>query len=156
MSASTVKDNDGIGPMDLLYSSAEQVLRSVQAGLGVHVLSNFVDSVHWKEPFIFSLITMHTAIFALTYVTRKYNNVQFGILTLLTAVSIGAERLNQLGQNYWPLFATQDYFDQSGLFMLVFVCGPFVIIANFIVVSFYFFKKPIYLLICVNANSHIF
>lgn len=61
--------------------------------------------------------------------------IQFGVLLILTAITLGAERINEFGSRNWSKFATQNYFDSSGLFMMVFVSGPFVVIANFIVVS---------------------
>lgn len=45
------------------------------------------------------------------------------------AVVFFAEKLNALGSLHWRLFATQDYFDPSGLFLTVMLCVPFMLCA---------------------------
>lgn len=107
-----------------------------QGTFSLYTLSDFIDSVRWSEPFIVALVLMQILIAFLLYFTRRHHDVQFAILVVLTGVTLLAERLNRLGKTHWSSFASQDYFDANGLFMLVFVTAPFVIYANFIVVRF--------------------
>lgn len=123
-----------LGPLDLLYGVAEDILRLTQGTFSLHTLSDFIDSVQWSEPFIISLIMMQICTVSMLYLTRRHHNVQFVILILLTCVTLAAESLNRLGKTHWSSFASQDYFDSNGLFMLVFVTAPFLIYANIIVV----------------------
>lgn len=135
-SVTAVNNSSRLGPLDLLYGAAEDILRLTQGTFSLHTLSDFVDSVRWSEPFIISLILMQICLVSLLYLTRRYHDVQFVILVLLTGVTLAAERLNRFGKTHWSSFASQDYFDSNGLFMLVFVTAPFVLYANFIVVRF--------------------
>lgn len=134
MNMNWTSGSNGIGPLELIYSAAEKVLQTTQGAVQADVISDFIESVRWAEPFIVSLIVMQVVLFIVTYMTRRQSNFQFCILLVLTLVTLSAERLNQAGKDNWHLFATQDYFDGSGLFMLTFVCGPFLLLANFIVV----------------------
>lgn len=135
MSPLETSNGNSVGPLELLYSTVEQLLDSVQGAVHVDVVADFIDSVRWTEPFILLLISMQVVLFALVYTTRRHNVVQFIILSVLTAISLAAEKLNRFGRTHWRSFASQNYFDYAGLFLLIFVCGPFIIAANFIVVS---------------------
>ncbi|GKV09031.1 hypothetical protein SLEP1_g20590 [Rubroshorea leprosula] len=46
-----------------------------------------------------------------------------------------AERLNKVLSNNWKRFATQNYFDPSGLFLSVLWSGPLLVIAIIILVN---------------------
>lgn len=135
-SVTAVNNSAHLGPLDLLYGAAEDILRITQGTFSLHNLSDFIDSVRWSEPFIIFLILMQICIVSLLYLTRRYHDAQFVILVLLTGVTLAAERLNRFGKTHWSSFASQDYFDSNGLFMLMFVTAPFVLYANFIVVRF--------------------
>lgn len=100
-----------------------------------NIMSDFIDTVHWTEPFILSLILMQLSVFTLAYLTRRRNAIQFGLMVVLTIVTLLCEQLNSVGHRQWHKFASQDYFDRQGLFMLIFVSGPFVIVSNFIVIG---------------------
>lgn len=104
--------------------------------MGADKVSDFFASVRWNEPFIQALVVVQVLMFVLTYATRRYEFVQFAILMVITAINLAAERLNKFGRRHWGQFATQNYFDGPGLFMMIFVSGPFVVLANIIVVSF--------------------
>lgn len=143
-----------IGPLDLLYGAADQLLRITQGTLSLHTLSDFVDSVHWTEPFVVGLLLMQGCLAFTVYFTRRQQNVQFSIMAVLTVLSYFAEGFNQLGRKYWSSFATQNYFDSDGLFMLIFVIGPFLIFANFIVVCFSNELTPsIFFVACISNNT---
>lgn len=127
-------DASTAGPVELLYAGAEKILQLTQRAVAVDKLSDFVDSVRWKEPFIIALVVLQILLFTVVYKTKKNDIVQFFILVCITALALAAEKLNQLGRTHWRRFAKQNYFDTNGLFMLTFLSGPFVIQANFIVV----------------------
>lgn len=135
-------------PWQMVYQGADQILRKAQGLIASDKLADFMASVRWNEPFIRGVIAMQTALFLLSYLTRRNEVAQFGVLLVLTVVTLGAERINEYGSRNWSKFATQDYFDSSGLFMMVFVSGPFVVLANFIVVRVSFFSL---VFACVSA-----
>lgn len=123
-----------LGPIDLLYSGAEHVFNLTQGSIHLDKVSDFVETVTWNEPFIRALLSFQVLLFLVTYITWRRDLIQFGILFLVTVLALFAERLNEYGRQHWPQFASQNYFDRSGLFLSVFLSGPFVILANFIVV----------------------
>lgn len=129
-----------MGPIELLYSSTDALLTTIQGAVTTSSMSDFVETVKWNEPFICFLILSQIILFLMTYLTRRRDGIQFFILILITMIALFAEQLNEYGRKNWPLFATQDYFDRPGLFMLVFVSGPFLALANFIVVSILFLR----------------
>lgn len=124
-----------LSPVELIYAAAEKVFTTVQGASHLDAVSDFVDSVRWEEPFIRLLIGFQFLLFLVTYVTRRRDSIQFMILLVITGIALSAEKLNGSGKRNWTKFAQQDYFDSKGLFMLTFLSGPFVVLANFIVVS---------------------
>lgn len=147
MNTSSLSNNST--PWQLVFQSADQILRKAQGLIASDKTADFVASVRWSEPFICGIIAAQMALFMLSYLTRRNEVIQFGILLVLTAITLGAERINQYGSRNWSKFATQDYFDSSGLFMMVFVSGPFVVLANFIVVCVLLVSSLF--LLCISA-----
>lgn len=98
-------------------------------------MGDFIDTVRWTEPFIISLLLVQLSVFMLAYLTRQRHAIQFGLMVVLTIITLLCEQLNNAGHRHWRRFASQDYFDRQGLFMLIFVSGPFVIVSNFIVIG---------------------
>lgn len=122
--------------LSLLFSTAGRVMDTVQGGMNAGgLMGDFIDTVRWTEPFIISLLVMQLSVFTLAYVTRRRHSVQFALMIVLTAITLLCEQLNDIGHRHWRKFASQDYFDRQGLFMLIFVSGPFVIVSNFIVIG---------------------
>lgn len=121
-------------PFDFLYQAADDLLHKTQSFIVSDQVIDFIESVRWSEPFIQGILLAQLFLFLFSYFTRKHEVIQFGILVVLTVITLGAEKINEFGSRNWSKFATQDYFDSAGLFMMLFVSGPFVILANFIVV----------------------
>lgn len=47
-----------------------------------------------------------------------------GIFTIICLIVFFCERINNLCSEKWNEFATQNYFDEHGIFMGVIVCAP--------------------------------
>lgn len=127
-----------IGPLELVYSTAEGILDAVQGATHMHTISDFIHMVQWREPFILTLLALQFLIFTLAYTTRNSEFAHIVVLLLIVSITFAAEHLNDYGRTHWMSFASQNYFDTSGVFMLVFVTAPFVVLVNFIVVSISF------------------
>ncbi|CDF36465.1 unnamed protein product [Chondrus crispus] len=123
------------GPLDVIYEAADTVLRNAEGLLGADKLADFFATVRWNEPFILALVLGQIFLFMLTYATRRFEIAQFCILMVITMITLAAERLNMYGKRHWSQFASQNYFDGPGLFMMIFVSGPFVVLANVIVIG---------------------
>ncbi|CAH8447303.1 unnamed protein product [Dicrocoelium dendriticum] len=83
-------------------------------------LLNAIISIPWmKEPWLFALVSFHTSILIGGICGRKHPTF---LATLLFAVLSGcvcSAWLNELGAKYWRYFATEQYFDSHGLFLLL-------------------------------------
>lgn len=128
----------GSAAYELLYNGADQVLRSLEDALPADVLSDFIQSVTWREPFILALLGTHVVLWVFAVHARRSDVAQFILVAMLCGIALNARRLNAFGKANWDRFATQDYFDSNGTFLLIFVLGPFVLLANFIVVRVLF------------------
>ena len=60
---------------------------------------------------------------AVVIVTRRVNELQMALLVAILGAVYGAERLNALGAAHWREFATQDYFDERGVFVALLYCA---------------------------------
>jgi cellobiose-specific phosphotransferase system component IIC len=134
-------NNSNLGPVDVIYNSAdallqwtEDVLRQGMDSSFLLTVSDFFDSVRWSEPFIAGLLAAHCMISALALLYRRRHQVQVGLFVAIAAVVFSSRKLNNVGGENWTAIASQNYFDSQGLFMAMFVSGPLLITANIIVV----------------------
>lgn len=127
--------------LQLVYSGADRVLGAVEGAVPGEAVRDFVQTVNWREPFILGLLLAQCALWTLAAVTRRSDVLQFLLVALLCGGTLFAKRLNALGRANWEHFATQDYFDKNGTFLLIFVLAPFVLLANAIVVRAFAHRK---------------
>lgn len=120
---------------DLLYRGADHVLAGAEKAVPLALLHDFVESVTWREPFIVSIFGMHFALWIIALLSRRRDVVQFGMVAFLVGTSVMARTLNEAGKRNWKRFATQDYFDSNGTFLMVFVLGPFFLLANVLILN---------------------
>jgi len=110
----------------------------------------FRSSITWSEPFILGLIAFHI-IFLLTtlFVTKRCGmRGRMGFLTLIAVVVRSAESINGYGAKNWERFATQDYFDDKGIFISVMMSTPLLFMALFMLISY--LREASYLLVEVK------
>ncbi|DBA00937.1 TPA: hypothetical protein N0F65_006137 [Lagenidium giganteum] len=104
-----------------------QIKRELQAKYG-HSMIKWYEAVEWKEPLIVGLIAAHVALLATVVLTRKQLGVQFALFVLILGLVFVAEHVNRWCRLNWRSFATQNYFDESGVFMAIFYGGPLLVI----------------------------
>lgn len=84
------------------------------------------------------LIAFHIVTFLTTlYVTRRcgmWSRMIF--LTVLAGIVRSAERLNDYGAQNWESFATQNYFDKSGIFISIMISTPLLLMAFYMLISY--------------------
>lgn len=100
-------------------------------------LQAFSSAITWEELFIKCLLAFHTLVVITAYATIKKGDMylQMGLMVFLGVIIRCAEKLNQIGNNRWRDFATQNYFDKNGIFMGVMVCAPLLIVCLFMLLS---------------------
>lgn len=97
----------------------------------------FTAAITWSEPFIKILIAFHVlVIIAAVILSRKGGiYIRMGLMVFIGIIVRLAERLNDMGANRWKEFATQNYFDRSGIFMGITVCAPLLLVCLFMLIS---------------------
>ncbi|GKY93261.1 hypothetical protein MPSEU_000293700 [Mayamaea pseudoterrestris] len=118
-----------------LQGMAEQVLGGILQGQnGPTTFKEQVDAfryaINWTEPLLTSIIGFQVVMFLLTlWVSRRGRSmeVRLILMVLVGALVKGAQRLNSYGAQHWEKVATQNYFDQGGIFMTILVCAPLLV-----------------------------
>jgi hypothetical protein len=76
----------------------------------------FAHAVDWTEPWIIGILIVHCVLLILACATRKSFEAQSVLFMLTLALCAAAESLNAWGAVHWKEFASQDYFDEHGVF----------------------------------------
>ena len=101
-------------------------------------LWNFLASIDWSEPWFTGLGMFHVLCALLTILSRNtgvFQAIYFGVIMVLVLL---AEQINTWAAANWKLFAKQQYFDSSGLFISIVFSVPLLINCLVIVVCWLF------------------
>ena len=92
-------------------------------------LAAFRSAVNWTEPLIVTVLVFQIIMLALTLwaLRRGGTAVRISLLSLVAIVVRSAERINSYASSRWQDLATQNYFDQGGVFVLLFLCLPLIL-----------------------------
>ena len=98
----------------------------------------FRYAITWSEPFIMGLIAFHAfAFLATVFVTRRHGMVpRLILLTVMAGIVRSAEWLNAYGAKNWETFATQNYFDNNGIFISIMISAPLLLMSFFMLISY--------------------
>lgn len=88
------------------------------------IIIAFSSAIKWEENWIRSILIFHLILFFIGLIWRKNLEVQMGIFSIICLIVFFCERINSLCSENWYEFATQNYFDEHGVFMGVIVCAP--------------------------------
>jgi hypothetical protein len=97
--------------------------------------SSFSAAVNWNETWIRGLIAFHIFMLLAVIITRKNSDVQSVLFIVLGLIVYFSERLNSYCSEHWKDFATQDYFDKSGIFTGLMLSFPIILILLYQLVS---------------------
>lgn len=113
----------------------------------------FRSAITWSEPFILGLITFHIITLIVTlYVTKRCGmKGRMALLTLLAVVVRSAELFNGYGAKNWESFATQNYFDERGIFISTMMSAPLLLMALYMLISY--LREASYLLVEVKKHQ---
>lgn len=114
-------------------------------------LEAFATAVNWKEPLLRSLLAGHIALWILFVTTRRKPSVQFALFVTVTGLVAVAEPLNTYCRGRWRDFATQNYFDERGVFAGTIYCAP--LLALGMVMMFNFLIQAAQLLVQVKRRQ---
>lgn len=123
--------------MDQMSDLVDKITAELRSGFQPAV-DNFVGFFHaidWKEPWLMGLLAFHASLLLIVIFSRKNVNFQMVLfLMALTGVYL-AERINAVLHNNWESFASQNYFDQHGIFLSVLWSGPLLCISILILMN---------------------
>ncbi|KAK6246490.1 hypothetical protein SCA6_009580 [Theobroma cacao] len=148
--------------MELMADLVQKLSSELRSGLRP-AYNNFIGFFHaidWKEPWLMCLLAFHVVLLIITIFSRKNTNFQMCLFLLALSWEstqlklwdedhlaiegvmrekvVGvylAETLNKFLGDNWKRFATQNYFDPSGLFLSVLWSGPLLAIAIIILIN---------------------
>ena len=125
--------NEGMMNDSPLGGIADSVISDIMANQGAGPSSPlehfhaFRSAITWSETFIQCLITFQITMFLICmWVSRKDRGLtpRVSVMILIGVIVRLAERLNDFGAKHWRTFATQNYFDKGGIFILIMLCAP--------------------------------
>lgn len=114
-------------------------------------LEAFSAAVNWREPWIRGLLFGHAVLWVLFLTTRSRTNTQIALFLFAAALVAVAEPLNTFCRKRWRSFATQNYFDEAGVFAGVLYCAP--LLALLLVMMFNFLFQSANLLVDVKRRE---
>ena len=140
-----------------LQGMAESVMGDILAGQQgpqgpIEHFHAFRHAITWTEPFICGLVTFQILMFGLSvYISRQNQSLgpRVGIMLFIFALVRGAERINAWGARHWSSFATQNYFDAKGIFILIMFCGP--LLMDCLIMLLIYLREASQLLVQVKA-----
>uniref|UniRef100_A0A7S3L4C7 Transmembrane protein 18 n=1 Tax=Amphora coffeiformis TaxID=265554 RepID=A0A7S3L4C7_9STRA len=137
-------DTEGMDDPSPLAGIAESVMGDIMASQKgpetfTEQLDAFRHAITWSEPFILSVLAFQIVMFMLTlYVGRRDATLapRVTMLVLIGVVVRSAEYINVWAAREWRSFATQNYFDQQGIFISIFLCAPLLLDSFIMLVMF--------------------
>ena len=117
-------------------------------------LQAFKSAVRWSEPFVVSLLVFQVVMFLLCVWIARPNRGTAPRIAFMVTIGIivrSSEYLNRMGAQRWETFATQDYFDKQGVFVLTFLSGPLLLDCIFLLMMFV--REASQLLVQVKRNE---
>jgi TRAP-type uncharacterized transport system fused permease subunit len=102
-------------------------------------LDAFRQAITWSEPFILALAAFQLVMFVLClWASRRDAGLTSRIVLMVTIAVLvkSAEYLNQTAGEHWESFATQNYFDDRGVFVAIMFCSPLLLDSFIMLVMF--------------------
>jgi transmembrane protein 18 len=102
------------------------------------MIEAFAAAIDWSEPFVVCILAMHSFLYGIALCSLRYGleKVQLTLWIASLALAALSQRLNTVASHHWQRFATQNYFDERGVFSLVFWGAPFLSLALLMVFAF--------------------
>lgn len=123
--------------MELMADLVQKLSTELRSGLrpAYDNFMGFFHAIDWKEPWLMCLLAFHAVLLIMVIFSRKKTNFQMFLFLLALLGVYFAESLNKFLGDNWKKFASQNYFDQSGLFLSVLWSGPLLSIAIIILIN---------------------
>ena len=90
--------------------------------------TGFMHAIDWTEPLLLGILGWHLLMICLAIATRNHTWTHAALFTYLCGQVLLAEQMNSFGRQHWQDLASQDYFDEQGVFISVLMSLPTVIL----------------------------
>jgi len=117
-------------------------------------ITAFRHAVRWTEPFVMSIVAFQIIMFVLCLLVTQKNVRLAPRLVYMIAVFAfvrSAEYLNDYGRANWEQIATQNYFDQQGIFVSVMISAP--LLLDSLIMLFIYLREASQLLVVVKRRQ---
>eukprot|EP00750_Incisomonas_marina_P005839 INCI14165.1.p1 GENE.INCI14165.1~~INCI14165.1.p1 ORF type:complete len:208 (-),score=39.03 INCI14165.1:193-744(-) len=93
-------------------------------------VAGFVAAVNWEADghWLAAFAAVHAVFFILIVFCRRVEIVQLATFVSICGVVMASEVVNAFLHEHWRDFATQDYFDEHGVFFSCLFSGPLLIL----------------------------
>lgn len=116
----------------------------------------FLAAVNWNEKLIVGLICFHVTLLLIFILFRRNLDVQMVLFLLISGLVYFSENVNKWGSTNWRDFASQNYFDKSGVFMGIFYAGPMLLIATAQLVRYASILSLLFVPFCFHYYEYIY
>jgi len=114
----------------------------------------FRTAITWNEPFIMGLVAFQIVMFGLAIAATRPNVGLAPRLVLMSFIALivrTSEYWNAYATQHWEKFATQNYFDNQGVFVALMVSSP--LLMDCLLMLILFVKEAAQLLVSVKRNE---
>lgn len=97
----------------------------------------FTSAITWDESFIKIILGFHVVVIVAAIAIHRQGGVysRLGFMIIVGIVVRLADTMNRIGNSRWKEFATQNYFDNGGIFMGIMICAPLLIVCLIMLIS---------------------
>jgi len=98
----------------------------------------FKAAINWSEYFIISILSFHIAMAFLTFIILKHGEMKsrLSILVIISILVQCTQTFNTWASSNWEKFATQNYFDESGVFVTLVWSAPLLLITFVMLIAY--------------------
>lgn len=98
----------------------------------------FKAAINWSEYFIIGILSFHIAMAFLTFIILKHGEMKsrLSILVIISILVQCAQTFNTWASTNWETFATQNYFDESGVFVTLVWSAPLLLITFVMLIAY--------------------
>ncbi|KAL9180236.1 hypothetical protein ACHAXT_008206, partial [Thalassiosira profunda] len=133
---------DAVGGASPLMGMADSVMSDIMSSqVGPQTakehIQAFIAAITWDEPFIQCIVAFHVLVITAAIILTRKGGVysRMGLMVFVGILIRLAEWLNDIGARRWREFATQNYFDKSGIFMGIMLCAPLLLVCLALLLS---------------------
>ncbi|KAI9318707.1 transmembrane protein 18-domain-containing protein [Dichotomocladium elegans] len=118
---------------DLVHAILQQFQRQASTSAAAAGIDRYIErtvsffrAIDWSQHWLQGLIAFHIVCFFTTIALRNHHNALSIFFFIILGLAAMAHQLNNLGQQHWQKFASANYFDDQGLFIVSVYAFPLI------------------------------